>query len=262
MTKVDFAPWRPQVFDEGDLDLISHRNTSEQILRLLHAHFSRHSSRYQVRVNALSPTLGDFHFFRREGGRRYFIEIKSGLLHVSHHEVTHHTTLMKRPLFTWREVRDFLLSFPDTSSQPVAMLVPWSDLPSAWRESSYNVAGRETIARAGPTAMEQYLIRWVDGSKRDHQFWSNFCQNVEDRLDHWQTVPLASGDDYLRTLPRAHLQDAVNEGEAETGKVVPLTSCDVQLQPDFACKAASALRKLLVRRCVSFVDAHSPFADP
>ena len=189
-------------------------------------------------MNALAPTLGDFHITSKDG-RQVFLEIKQGYLHISGDRLTHDTMLADRPSFTWRHLRDFLLSFPKGSSEPFALLIPWDKLPSAWRNSF------EKVGEASTRSLQPYLLPWTGD-------WEEFVPLVEQRLNTWlEESRRSANNSHLQKLPKlpiAYLEQTIREAEAQTVKEPPATKYDIQTQIDFACKAASALRRLMLKR--------------
>ena len=192
-------------------------------------------------MNALAPTLGDFHITSKDG-LQVFLEMKQGHLDISGDRVTHITTMTDRPAFTWRHLRDFLLSFPKQNSEPFALLIPWDKLPSAWRDSF------EEVGQASTRSLQPYLLPWTGD-------WEEFGPLVEERLNTWLEESRRSGDDShlqklakLPKLPIAYINQTIRDTQAQAGRATPPTRYNMQTQIDFACKAASALRRLMLRR--------------
>ena len=221
---------------------------AEQWVRLLETQFRKANSRYRFRTNALAPLLGDGHFYNVQDPQQCprFLEIKATHLRVSPWDVTHSVAMVKNPMFTWRQQRDFLLSIPDRGGEASALLIPWQEIPRDWRRRGYK---GETRARTPIDEIRQYLLPWPPGMHKPS--WPSFCTQVAQRLDQEEPSSSTLGFDFLTKLPDTALKAAAEEDLDNTADVnitKEPASLSYDTQRYFAHRSALALHRVLLKR--------------
>lgn len=235
----------------SDRSLLRRGGASEDTICELHEWFRDSGGGHQVRLNALAPLLGDFHLVGEGEDRRHFVELKAGGLKVDCDSVSQCTARKRKgrmvPFFNWRGQADWLLSTPQTSSMPYALMMPMRDLPREWRDASY---GGIDSASTPIRGVRPYLLPWPQGGRQGPPA---FCSDIEGCLQQAAGTIQGKDADHLRHLSRSAVEDIIEgeetepEDDEQQGKAAAKNP-NREYQRWYESKAARALNMILVKR--------------